>query len=146
MTRNKAKSLLINSVRRVKISLFYLESGLIDEARKEIQKSWREVISALLILNLYSIVEDNKDREIIHYSVPRSKIFSISKSLEDRGYKDLVKISSMYFSSLQELPKSEIKVLISALADEEIMHIKEWFSEIWDEKLDEMLNEVKIMR
>ncbi|ACP36212.1 hypothetical protein [Saccharolobus islandicus] len=146
MTRNKAKSLLINSVRRVKISLFYLESGLIDEARKEIQKSWREVISALLILNLYSIVEDNKDREIIHYSVPRSKIFSISKSLEDRGYKDLVKISSMYFSSLQELPKSEIKVLISALADEEIMHIKEWFSEIWDEKLDEMLNEVKIRR
>ncbi|ACP47858.1 conserved hypothetical protein [Sulfolobus islandicus Y.N.15.51] len=146
MTRNKAKSLLINSVRRVKISLFYLESGFIDEARKEIQKSWREVISALLILNLYSIVEDNKDREIIHYSVPRSKIFSISKSLEDRGYKDLVKISSMYFSSLQELPKSEIKVLISALADEEIMHIKEWFSEIWDEKLDEMLNEVKIRR
>jgi len=73
MTRNKAKSLLINSVRRVKISLFYLESGVIDEARKEIQKSWREVISALLILNLYSIVEDNKDREIIHYSVPRSK-------------------------------------------------------------------------
>ncbi|ACP46435.1 conserved hypothetical protein [Sulfolobus islandicus Y.G.57.14] len=146
MTRNKAKSLLINSIRRVKISLFYLESGLIDEARKEIQKSWREVISALLILNLYSIVEDNKDREIIHYSVPRSKIFSISKSLEDRGYKDLVKISSMYFSSLQELPKSEIKVLISALADEEIMHIKEWFSEIWDEKLDEMLNEVKIRR
>ncbi|QXJ33663.1 hypothetical protein J5U22_00207 [Saccharolobus shibatae] len=126
-------------MKRVKMSIFYLENDMIEEARKEMQKSWRQIISALLILNLYN----KEEKQITHYSVPRSKIFSVSKSLEDKGLRDLVKISSVYFSSLQELPKSEIKVLIITLIKEEIEHIKEWFKIIWDEKLDEELNEIK---
>lgn len=126
-------------MKRVKIGIFYLENDMIEEARKEIQKSWRQIMSALLILNLYNAEE----KQFTHYNVPRSKIFSVSKSLEDKGYRDLIKISSMYFSSLQELPKSEIKILITVFIKEEIEHIKEWFKAIWDEKLDDELNEIK---
>ncbi|MCH4814266.1 MAG: hypothetical protein QXY87_02255 [Saccharolobus sp.] len=139
MTKEKSKALIASSMKRVKMSIFYLENDMIEEARKEMQKSWRQIISALLILNLYN----KEEKQITHYSVPRSKIFSVSKSLEDKGLRDLVKISSVYFSSLQELPKSEIKVLIITLIKEEIEHIKEWFKIIWDEKLDEELNEIK---
>ncbi|QGA55112.1 hypothetical protein GFS03_11275 [Sulfolobus sp. E5-1-F] len=139
MTRDKAKALITNSMKRIKVSLFYLENDMIEEARKETQKSWRQIMSSLLILNIYN----KEEKQITQYNVPRSKIFSVSKSLEDKGFRDLVKISSMYFSSLQDLPKSEIKILIITLIKEEIEHIKEWFRIIWDEKLDEELNEIK---
>ncbi|MEM4114441.1 MAG: hypothetical protein QXP59_00265 [Saccharolobus sp.] len=99
---------IFQALRRAKVSLFYLENGMIEEASKEAQKSWRYFISSILILNLY-----RKGEEVIrYYTVPKSKIFSISKSLEDKGYKGLIGLSSIYFVLTNDVPKSEAKILI----------------------------------
>ncbi|MEM0131510.1 MAG: hypothetical protein QXD56_03245 [Saccharolobus sp.] len=99
---------IFQALRRTKVSLFYLENGMIEEASKEAQKSWRYFISSILILNLY-----RKGEEVIrYYTVPKSKIFSISKSLEDKGYKGLIGLSSIYFVLTNDVPKSEAKILI----------------------------------
>lgn len=116
---------------------------MIEEASKEAQKSWRYFISSILILNLY-----RKGEEVIrYYTVPKSKIFSISKSLEDKGYKGLIGLSSIYFVLTNDVPKSEAKILIPILIRGELEKIREWFKDQWSESFENeltiALNELK---
>ena len=134
---------IFQALRRAKVSLFYLENGMIEEASKEAQKSWRYFISSVLILNLY-----RKGEEVIrYYTVPKSKIFSISKSLEDKGYKGLIELSSIYFVLTNDVPKSEAKILIPILIRGELEKIREWFKDRWSESFENeltiVLNELK---
>ncbi|WP_338599543.1 hypothetical protein V6M85_10100 [Sulfolobus tengchongensis] len=131
MTRDSISYHVLQALRRIRVATFYLESGMIDEAKKEALKSWRQIMSSLLIMNLYK-----EELKLSSYNVPRSKIFSVSKSLEDKGYNDLVEISAIYFSLLQDIPQSEIKILIIKLIEDEMNHIREWFKSTWNQKLE----------
>lgn len=126
------------ALKRAKISIFYLEGGMISEASKEAQKSWRHIMATFLVLSLYqSSKEPPKYR-----SVPKSKIFSVSKSLQDKGYEDLVKLSALYYALTNEIPNSEKKILILTLIEEELIHVKKWFRELWNEDYEKELNNI----
>ncbi|WP_231961254.1 hypothetical protein [Saccharolobus sp. A20] len=123
-------------IKRIRIAILFLSAHHIDEASKEAQKSWRYLLSTLLLINLYE-----EGSAVNYYTVPRSKIFTFSKSLEDRGYKDLVKLSAIYFVLIQDIPRSEKKILTEVLIREELNYIKEWFSNIWSDDFEKELNE-----
>jgi len=123
-------------IRRIRIAILFLSANHINEASKEAQKSWRYLLSTLLLINLYE-----EGSVVKYYTVPRSKIFTFSKSLEDRGYKDLVKLSAIYFVLTQDIPRSEMKILTEVLIREELNYIKGWFSSIWTDDFEKELNE-----
>lgn len=159
--KNYVYAKILEGLIEAKLSIEMLKKGLLTDAASKAFLAVKAVVSGLVVKNLDKIIQDKAEKEVewykrIGYSAPTRGIIGISYDLEKIGYnvsfpvRVILELHSFSYNGFDQnlvsyRNEEEVRKDIMTVIDFLSKNIREFFSELMDEKLENSLKELNEM-